>query len=182
MVIHRTILRLSRRLITSLVTPNRKDFTSSNSFYHLKLRDLEAMAGSLFQSFLVAALAMSPVAQAIRFTYPKPAEIAYAVNLSFLKGDTVNVTWDSVPSDPAKFSLYLWEFNNYPPAYELVAYQVETKAGKASFTVPCNIEPSSNWQLYEHTFLSSLVIAQESIPDLSLARYLLIMSLRATEP
>lgn len=111
------------------------------------------MAGSLFRSFLVVALAFSfPVAQAIRFTYPRPAESAYSVNLSFLKGETVNVTWESVPSDPSKFSLYLWEFVNYPPAYELVAYEVDTKAGKASFKVPCNIEPSSNWQLYGPNF------------------------------
>ncbi|POS74327.1 developmentally Regulated MAPK Interacting protein [Diaporthe helianthi] len=106
------------------------------------------MAGSLLRSFLIVALAIScPVAQAIQFNYPKSAESAYSVNLSFLKGDTVNVTWDSVASDPEKFSLYLWEFVNYPPAYELVAYNVETEAGQASFKVPCHIEPSSNWQI-----------------------------------
>ena len=112
------------------------------------------MASSVFRSFFVAALAISsPLAQAIRFTYPKPAEDAYSVNLSFQTGDTVDVTWDTVPTDPEKFSLYLWEFVNYPPAYELVAYNVETDAGRASFKVPCHIKASSNWQLYGHNTL-----------------------------
>lgn len=116
------------------------------------------MACSVFRYFLAAVLAISsPLAQAIRFTYPEPAENAYSVNLSFAKGDTVNVTWDTVPTDPEKFSLYLWEFVNFPPAYELVAYNIETDAKGATFKVPCHIKASSNWQLYGHNgFLHEL--------------------------
>lgn len=107
------------------------------------------MARSVFRSFLVAAVVISyPLAQAIRFTYPEPAENAYSVDLSFKQGDTMNVTWGTVPTDPEKSSIYLWEFVNYPPAYELVAYNVETDAGEASFKIPCHIKASSNWQLY----------------------------------
>lgn len=109
------------------------------------------MVRSVFSPFVVAALAISsPLAQAIRFRYPKSADNAHSVNLSFLKGDTVNVTWDTVATDPETFSLYLWEFVNYPPTYELVAYNVDTETKHATFKIPCNITSSSNWQLYEH--------------------------------
>lgn len=107
-----------------------------------------------FRPLIVAALAVSfPLSQAIRFSYPESADNAYSVDLSFRKGDTVNVTWDSVPTDPNKFSLYLWEFVTYPPAYELVAYNVDTATGSATFKVPCHIKPSSNWQLCVHNGL-----------------------------
>lgn len=104
-----------------------------------------------FLPFIIATLAISShLAQAIRFSYPESADNAHSIGLSFVKGDAVNVTWNTVPTDPRKFSLYLWEFVTYPPAYELVAYNVDTKAKHATFKVPCNITSSSNWQLYEH--------------------------------
>lgn len=112
---------------------------------------LSTMVRSVLSSFVLAALTLSsPLAQAIRFRYPKSADEAHSVNLSLLKGDTVNVTWDTVATDPEKFSLYLWEFVKYPPTYEVVAYNVNTETKHASFKVPCNITSSSNWQLYEH--------------------------------
>lgn len=109
------------------------------------------MVRSVFPPFLVTSIAiLSPVAQAIRFSYPTSADNAHHVDLSFFKGDTVNVTWDTVSTDPKKFSLYLWEFVAYPPAYELVAYNVDTETQQATFQVPCHIKSSSAWQLYEH--------------------------------
>lgn len=112
------------------------------------------MIYSVFLRSIVATLAiLSPVAQAIQFSYPESADNAYSVDLAFVQGDTVNVTWNTVSTDPSKFSLYLWEFVNYPPAYELVAYNVDTAAKEASFKVPCHIKPSSNWQLYGHNSL-----------------------------
>lgn len=102
-----------------------------------------------FLPFIIATLAISSrLAQAIRFSYPQSADNAHSVDLSFVKGDTVNVTWNTVSTDPKKFSLYLWEFVAYPPAYELVAYNVDTEAKHATFKVPCNITSSANWQLY----------------------------------
>lgn len=109
------------------------------------------MLPSVFRPFTVAALAISnPLAHAIRFSYPESADNAYSVDLSFVKGDTVKVTWDFVPTDPKNFSLYLWEFVNYPPAYDLVAYDVDTEAKQTTFQVPCHVKASSSWQLYEH--------------------------------
>ncbi|KKY37505.1 putative extracellular proline-serine rich protein [Diaporthe ampelina] len=107
------------------------------------------MVRFVFRPSIVAGLAISfpLVSQAIHFSYPESADNAYSVDLFFRKGDTVNVTWDSVPTDPNKFSLYLWEFVTYPPAYELVAYDVDTEAGSAIFKVPCHIKKSPDWQL-----------------------------------
>lgn len=112
------------------------------------------MVRSVFLPCLVVTIAvLSPLAQAIRFSYPTSADNAHHVDLSIVKGDTVNVTWDTVPTDPKKFSLYLWEFVAYPPAYELVAYNIDTEAKQATFKVPCHIKSSSDWQLYEHNDL-----------------------------
>lgn len=109
------------------------------------------MVRSVFLPLFVATMAvLSPLAQAIRFSYPTSADNARSVDLFFVKGDTVNVTWDTVSTDPKKFSLYLWEFVAYPPAYELVAYNTDTEAKQATFQVPCHIKSSSDWQLYEH--------------------------------
>ncbi|KAK7697336.1 hypothetical protein SLS64_013634 [Diaporthe eres] len=106
------------------------------------------MVRSVFSPIMVTAIAISsPPAQALRFSYPTPADNAHSVDLSIVKGDTLNVTWDTVSTDPKKFSLYLWEFVAYPPAYELVAYNVDTEVKQATFKVPCNIKSSPDWQL-----------------------------------
>lgn len=117
-------------------------------FYHVMVR-------SVFSPFLVTAIAiLSSLAQAIRFSYPTSADNAHIADISIVKGDTLNVTWDTVSTDPKNFSLYLWEFAAYPPAYELVAYNVDMEAEQATFKVPCNIKSSPDWQLYEHKDLS----------------------------
>ncbi|KAK2598836.1 hypothetical protein N8I77_012221 [Diaporthe amygdali] len=101
-----------------------------------------------FGSFIIAALAvLPPLVNAIRFSYPTSADYAYRTNLTFTKGDTVDVTWNIVDTDPKSFSLYLWEFEAFPPTYELVAYNVDTEAKQSSFTVPCRLNASPNWQL-----------------------------------
>lgn len=135
------------------------------------------MVRSVFLPFLVATIAiLSHVAQAIRFSYPTSAGNAHSVDLSIVKGDTLNVTWDTVSTDPKKFSLYLWEFAAYPPAYELVAYNVDTEAKQATFKVPCNIKSSPDWQLYEHKDL-----AHGSNQRFATIKYLLI-GVFITEP
>ncbi|KAL1849398.1 hypothetical protein Daus18300_013280 [Diaporthe australafricana] len=101
----------------------------------------------VFRSLLAAASALSsPLAQAIRFSYPASADNAYSTNISFSKGDVANVTWDVVNTDPKKFSLYLWEFAAFPPTYELVAYNVDTETKQATLTIPCHVNSSPNWQ------------------------------------
>lgn len=108
----------------------------------------------IFGSFITAALAvLPPLVNAIRFSYPTSADYAYRTNLTFTKGDTVDVTWNIVDTDPKSFSLYLWEFEAFPPTYELVTYNVDTEAKQSSFTVPCRLNASPNWQLYVHSSL-----------------------------
>ncbi|KAI7784957.1 extracellular proline-serine rich protein [Diaporthe eres] len=106
------------------------------------------MVRSVFSPFLVIAIAiLSSLAQAIRFSYPTSADNAHIADISIVKGDTLNVIWDTVSTDPKNFSLYLWEFAAHPPAYELVAYNVDMEANQATFKVPCNIKSSPDWQL-----------------------------------
>lgn len=128
-------------------------YAGSYSFCLIVTSDLRMRL--VFRSVLAAASAISsPLAQAIRFSYPASADNTYSTNISFTKGDVVNVTWDVVNTDPQKFSLYLWEFVAFPPTYELVAYNVDTETKQVTLTIPCHVNSSPNWQLYAHCPLS----------------------------
>lgn len=62
------------------------------------------------------------------------------------KGSQLTVRWSSVVTDPANFSLYLWNFVDYPPFYQKLA-AVSTADGQAIVTVPCGVMDSTGWQM-----------------------------------
>lgn len=63
------------------------------------------------------------------------------------KGSEITATWTTVDTDPSIFSLYLWNFVQWPPYYEGLAYGVDTTAGKATVRIPCHIDNGEGWQL-----------------------------------
>jgi hypothetical protein len=86
-----------------------------------------------FAIALASALAVLPFVQAIQFN---PVS-------NSATGSKVTVTWSSVDTDPAVFSLYLWNFAVFPPYYEPLAFGVNTTSGTASVRIPCSIPGAS---------------------------------------
>jgi hypothetical protein len=83
---------------------------------------------------------VAPLVSAIQFREP-------VLNSTLAKGETYNVKWDSVDTDPSKFSIYLVNFADWPPFYTQVASDVETSAGQHDVTVPCAVASSWGFQL-----------------------------------
>lgn len=81
-----------------------------------------------------------PLVKAIEFTSP-------AVNSTLLKGSNVDVTWTSVDTDPRKFSIYLWNFVNFPPYYTLLAEDIDTSLSSYNVRIPCSADSSFGFQL-----------------------------------
>ncbi len=81
----------------------------------------------------------APLASAILISAPFEGAIAG-------KGSQLHVAWSSVVTDPTDFSLYLWNFVDYPPFYQKLA-TVATADGQATVNIPCNILDSSGWQM-----------------------------------
>lgn len=82
----------------------------------------------------------APLVAAIEFTDP-------AANATLTKGSNYDLTWSTVDTDPESFSIYLVNFFNWPPSYQLLAENVETGSGAASVRVPCNVDNSYGYQL-----------------------------------
>lgn len=82
----------------------------------------------------------APLVSAIQFTDP-------AANATLTKGSTYDLTWSSVDTDPDTFSVFLVNFFNWPPSYQLLAEDLETSAGQANVRVPCNVDNSWGYQL-----------------------------------
>ena len=82
-----------------------------------------------FAAALAYALAVLPLVQAIQFNPVANTET----------GSKVTVTWTSVDTDPSIFSLYLWNFADFPPYYEPLAFGVNTTSGSISVRIPCSI-------------------------------------------
>lgn len=83
---------------------------------------------------------VAPLVSAIQFLEP-------AINSTLKKGETYSVKWDSVNTDPAKFSIYLVNFVDWPPFYTQIASDVQTSAGQHNVTVPCAVSSSWGFQL-----------------------------------
>jgi hypothetical protein len=81
----------------------------------------------------------APLVAAIEFTDP-------AANATLTKGSNYDLTWSTVDTDPESFSIYLVNFFNWPPSYQLLAENVETGSGAASVRVPCNVDNSYGYQ------------------------------------
>ncbi len=89
-----------------------------------------------FPSLVVLA---APLASAILITAPFEGAVA-------TKGSSLNVRWSSVVTDPTEFSLYLWNFVDYPPVYRKLIV-VPTADGQATVQIPCDINDSTGWQM-----------------------------------
>lgn len=94
----------------------------------------------------LAALA-APLVSALQFTDP-------VANATLHKGETFDLKWSTVDTDPTDFSVYLVNFVNWPPYYTPLAYNIEPSSGELSVTIPCDIDSSYGWQLYVFTLRS----------------------------
>ena len=91
--------------------------------------------------FLITFLAIAwPLVAAIQFTSPPGGS-------QLTKGSTVDVTWTFVDTDPEVFSIYLWNFVNFPPYYLLLAEDVDTTLSTYKVRIPCDVDSSSGYQL-----------------------------------
>lgn len=95
-----------------------------------------------FRTLSLAALAgfLPSLVQGIAFTSPTSSDVV-------TKGSDITATWTSVDTDPTIFSLYVWNFVNWPPYYEALAYGVDTSAGEVTVRIPCHISNGEGWQL-----------------------------------
>lgn len=78
--------------------------------------------------------------QGIAFTSPVSSDV-------ITKGGDFTAKWTSVDTDPTVFSLYAWNFVQWPPYYEALAYGVDTAAGEATVRIPCHVANGEGWQL-----------------------------------
>ncbi|KAL2199435.1 Ser-Thr-rich glycosyl-phosphatidyl-inositol-anchored membrane family-domain-containing protein [Corynascus similis CBS 632.67] len=81
----------------------------------------------------------APLVSAIQFLEP-------VANSTLKKGETYRVSWSSVDTDPAQFSIFLVNFVDWPPFYSQVASDVQTSAGEHEVTVPCDVNTSWGFQ------------------------------------
>ncbi|KAK4245678.1 Ser-Thr-rich glycosyl-phosphatidyl-inositol-anchored membrane family-domain-containing protein [Corynascus novoguineensis] len=81
----------------------------------------------------------APLVSAIQFLEP-------VANSTLKKGETYRVSWSSVDTDPAQFSIFLVNFVDWPPFYTQVASDVQTSAGEHEVTVPCSVNTSWGFQ------------------------------------
>ncbi|KAK5651517.1 hypothetical protein OQA88_11971 [Cercophora sp. LCS_1] len=89
--------------------------------------------------FLSLLALAAPLASAIQFTSP-------AANSTLTKGDSYELTWSTVDTDPTSFSVYLVNFVNWPPSYTPLALDLETAAGAAEVKLPCGVDTSYGYQ------------------------------------
>lgn len=87
----------------------------------------------------LATAALASLARAISFNTPSADVVT--------KGGDMTATWTSVDTDPSVFSLYLWNFVDWPPYYEGLAYGIDISAGEVSVRIPCHVNNGDGWQL-----------------------------------
>jgi hypothetical protein len=85
-------------------------------------------------------LSLGPLVAAIQITSP-------AANSTYAAGSTITVEWTSVDTDPANFSLYLWNFVSWPPSYVSLATDVPTSDLSFSVQIPCDTNPEWGYQI-----------------------------------
>ncbi|TEA12166.1 UPF0619 GPI-anchored membrane protein [Colletotrichum sidae] len=87
----------------------------------------------------VLALAAPLAVSAIGFTSP-------SANSTVTKGTKFELSWNTVDTDPEKFSVYLVNFVHWPPSYTLLAQDIETSAGAVSVQIPCSTANTDGYQ------------------------------------
>lgn len=95
------------------------------------------------RALTLAALAgfLPSLVQGISFTAPTSSDV-------ITKGSDITATWTSVDTDPSVFSLYIWNFVNWPPYYEALEYGIDTSAGEVTVRIPCHVDNGEGWQLW----------------------------------
>ena len=83
----------------------------------------------------------APLVSAIQLIEP-------TANVTLTKGETIDLKWTTVDTDPSSFSIYLVNFVNWPPLAHPLVYDVETSAGEASVKIPCFPDNAWGYQLY----------------------------------
>ncbi|KUI55655.1 hypothetical protein VP1G_03016 [Cytospora mali] len=89
---------------------------------------------------LAAATLIPALVQGISFTSPASSDVV-------TKGSDITAKWTSVDTDPEVFSLYIWNFEAWPPYYEGLAYDINTSAGEFTVRIPCHVDNGEGWQL-----------------------------------
>lgn len=95
-----------------------------------------------FRALSLATLAsiLPALVQGISFTSPASSDV-------ITKGSQITAKWTSVDTDPTVFSIYAWNFVQWPPYYEALAYDVDTTVGEATVRIPCHVANGEGWQL-----------------------------------
>ncbi|KAE8151589.1 Ser-Thr-rich glycosyl-phosphatidyl-inositol-anchored membrane family-domain-containing protein [Aspergillus avenaceus] len=90
--------------------------------------------------FLPFSILFTPWVSAVSIIKP-------AANSTYAAGSTVTVNWDTVDTDPAEISLYLWNFVSWPPSYTPLAVNVPTVEQSYSVKIPCDTAPEQGYQI-----------------------------------
>lgn len=63
------------------------------------------------------------------------------------KGKSTSVSWTSVDTDASDFSIYLVNFQAWPPIVISLAQDVPQAAGSIDVHIPCDVSSSAGWQI-----------------------------------
>jgi len=88
-------------------------------------------------------------------------------NSTIVKGKSVDVTWTSVDTDALDFSIYLVNFQDWPPTVLSLAQNVPQSTGSLDVHIPCDVASDSGWQLNFINGTNTYVIYAQS-PKFSL--------------
>lgn len=91
------------------------------------------------RAWFLVALAVQLVS-AIQMTEP-------AAGVTLNKGQTITVKWTSVVTDPTSFNIFVVNYITYPPVAYKLADNVQTSAGQATVTLPCDIRTDVGFQI-----------------------------------
>jgi hypothetical protein len=69
------------------------------------------------------------------------------LNSTVAKGKSTSVTWSSVDTDASDFSIYLVNFQDWPPTVISLAQNVPQSEGSVEVTIPCDVSSDYGWQL-----------------------------------
>lgn len=69
------------------------------------------------------------------------------LNSTVAKGKSTSVTWSSVDTDASDFSIYLVNFQDWPPTVISLAQNVPQSEGSVDVTIPCDVSSDYGWQL-----------------------------------
>ncbi|KAI9739131.1 MAG: hypothetical protein M1834_007344 [Cirrosporium novae-zelandiae] len=71
------------------------------------------------------------------------------LNSTIAKGSSIDITWDTVDTDPSTFSIYIVNFAtaHWPPTVLSLAQNVPQNAGSQTVRIPCSLSSDYGWQI-----------------------------------